>query len=325
MVKGGNTMIGRYKSRFAIIAGLITLTLPLILAVSPAHAQRRDRTPPTTPTNLRVTSTTSYSVSLAWNPSTDNSGSFSYRIRHSWGYEATVPQSQTTFTWTTNLEPRQTYSFFVYAVDAAGNRSRNSNTVTVTLSVDRTPPTKPVVTVKDIGPTYVTLSWSSVDDGPYVWYTVYKDGSPVIQGTSATSGTIHLLEPETAYTFTVKARDFGINWSPLSDPLTVTTKPTNPNDTTPPTTPTNLRTNGMVFQDGETWLFWDQSTDNLDPQSVIRYDVYLNGVLADIAVGSGRSIIYATVGIVNTIEVVAIDTAGNQSPPATILIDLRGL
>jgi hypothetical protein len=28
----------------------------------------------------------------------------------------------------------------------------------------------------------------------------------------------------------------------------------------------------MSFQDGETWLFWQQSTDDVDPQSFIRYD-----------------------------------------------------
>jgi hypothetical protein len=105
----------------------------------------------------------------------------------------------------------------------------------------------------------------------------------------------------------------------------VTTRPINTSDTTAPTTPANLRTNGMVFQDGEIWLFWDQSTDNLDPHSVLRYDVYLNGVLDHSLAGQGRTILYGTVGIVNTLEVVAVDTAGNESSPATIVIDLRGL
>ena len=76
-----------------------------------------------------MTAATSYSVSLAWNPASDNSGSLSYRIRHRWGYEETVPQTQTNFTWTTHLEAGSSYSFYVYAVDAAGNVSRNSNSV----------------------------------------------------------------------------------------------------------------------------------------------------------------------------------------------------
>ena len=40
-----------------------------------------DKSTPTTPTDLRVTGVTRTSVSLAWNPSTDNSGTFSYVVR----------------------------------------------------------------------------------------------------------------------------------------------------------------------------------------------------------------------------------------------------
>jgi len=55
----------------------------------------RDRTPPTKPTNLRVTSLTSYKLSLAWNPSSDNSGTFSYKVVVSDGATYTLPQTQT--------------------------------------------------------------------------------------------------------------------------------------------------------------------------------------------------------------------------------------
>jgi hypothetical protein len=113
-----------------------------------------------------------------------------------------------------------------------------------------------------------------------------------------------------------------MHWSPLSNPVTVTTEPSNTTDTTPPTTPANLTNNGMTFGDGETWLFWEQSTDNLDPQHVIRYDVYLNGVLDHSLVGAGRTILYGTVGIDNTFAVIAVDSAGNQSPPATFTVHI---
>src|SRR5262245_55578120 len=127
-----NIMIGCRKACFAIIARIAVPALLLATGFS-APASAKDVKSPTTPTNLRVTGKEAYSVSLAWNPSTDNSGSFSYRVVLSWGYTATVPQTQTNFTWTGHVEPRKTYSFYVYAVDAAGNRSKNSNTVTVTL------------------------------------------------------------------------------------------------------------------------------------------------------------------------------------------------
>jgi chitodextrinase len=60
-------------------------------------AAGRDRTPPTAPTNLRVTNLTQMSVTLAWDASTDNSGSFSYSLNKD-GQGFTVPQSRTTYT-----------------------------------------------------------------------------------------------------------------------------------------------------------------------------------------------------------------------------------
>jgi hypothetical protein len=303
-------------SKISKISATFVLTTALFSATDAFAAP--DRTPPTRPTNLRETAKTSYSVSMAWNASTDNSGNFSYRVRHSWGYEATVPSSETSFTWTGNLEAGRSYSFSVYAIDAAGNRSSSSNTINVRLPADTAPPTTPSVSVLRVGPTYVELAWSSTDDGPFVWYTVTRDGTPIINQTSNTSAIITLLDPETTYTFTVRARDFGANWSPESTPIVVTTTANDPNDTTPPTMPGNLRTNGMVFEDGETWLFWDQSTDNVDPQAVIRYDVYLNGTLDHSTSGTGRTILYGIPGQPNRFDVIALDSAGNASQPATI-------
>src|SRR5687767_1623171 len=62
-----------------------------------------DRLAPTTPTNLVVTAITESTVSLKWNPSTDNSGKFSYRVKVSWlhlpyNVEQFVLQTQTTYT-----------------------------------------------------------------------------------------------------------------------------------------------------------------------------------------------------------------------------------
>src|SRR5207302_5805168 len=106
------------------------------------------------------------------------------------------------------------------------------------------------------------------------------------------------------------------------NPVTVTTA-ASATDKTPPTTPGNLRDNGMSFDDGETWLFWDQSTDDQTPQSEIRYDVYVNGVFNGSAVGSGGPfIVYGTVGTANTFAVVAVDEEGNESAPASLVINI---
>lgn len=311
--------MNRIPSRGFACSLAIACLLVVGAGASPVSAQPRDRTPPTQPTNLQVTAVTSYSATLTWNPSTDKSGQFSYVICCANVSSQTAPQTATSVVYTAGLEAGRSFSLRIYAVDAAGNYSKPSNSVSFTLPADTIPPTQPILAVKDVGPTHVKLAWSSTDDGPNVWYWVFMNGSPVVQGTREVSATITPLTPATAYTFTVRARDFGGNWSPFSEALTVTTKPTNPNDTTPPTTPTNL--SGHGFGDGSTeiHLTWNQSTDDLDPQWVIKYNIYVNGVLTDVVVGRGQTTLYGEFGS-NTIAVEAVDSAGNKSAPATTIV-----
>jgi chitodextrinase len=261
---------------------------------------------------------TPYTVSLAWNPSTDNSGSVIYTICCANVSSETFPGPASSRVYRAGLEAGRTFTLRIFARDAAGNVSKYSNSVTFTLPPDTTPPSKPSVTVTDVGATHVSLAWSSVEDGPNVWFTVVMNGSPVRSGVRDTSGSFGPLTPETSYTFTVQASDFGGNVSPLSDPVTVTTEASNTNDTVPPTTPGNLTDNGMSFQDGETWLFWQQSTDNVDPQPFIRYDVYVNGVFDHSLMGFDRTVVYGNPGVENTYQVIAVDSAGNQSAPASL-------
>jgi chitodextrinase len=308
---------GRRAVRTLSAAAL--LALALLVGVPAAAPAPRDRQAPTAPTNLRVTGVTAYTVSLAWNASTDNSGSFVYKVRHSWGYEATVPQTQTSFTWTGNVEPRGTYSFWVYAVDAAGNKSKSSNTVSVTLLADTTPPSAPAVQVADLGPTHLTLSWSATDDGPLLWTSLWVDGVRVVSLTRENPITLYLARPERTYTILMQVRDQGGNWGPVSQALAVTTPPSDPNDQTPPTVPANLWANH--WGDTEFNLHWTESTDNVTTQEYIEYYVYVNGVFSDVTVGSGFSVNYGNFGP-NEVTVIAVDEAGNASEPATITVDL---
>jgi hypothetical protein len=308
---------------FSHCIGGFAVLLAFVIGPSTAFAAR-DRTPPTKPGNFRVISKTPFSASLAWNPSTDNSGNFSYVIAAttSPSERVTLPKTATGFNWNTNLYPRNSYTFIIYAVDAAGNAS-GSVSVSTSLPADVTAPTTaPVVSVTGAGSTWLSLAWTAAqDDGPYLFYQVLLNGVPYADAGMNRSITLHLLQPVTTYTVTVRARDYGPNWSPLSTPVIATTPPPNPDDVTPPTTPANLR--GSWWDDGEVHLNWDQSTDDFDPQPVIRYDVYVNGVLSDILVGTGRrSIVYANVGELNTFEVVAIDTAGNAAAPAVLTLFL---
>jgi hypothetical protein len=302
------------------IAAILVLLLS-IFSTSPALAAG-DRTPPTKPANLRVTSLTSYRLSLAWNPSADNSGSFSYKVVISDGATYTVPQTQTTFNYF--VAPIGTYSVYVYAVDGAGNKSAKSNTVSATPPPDTTAPTPPVVSLSGVNPTEISLSWTaSTDDGPYLFYQVFVNGVANVDAGTNRTAVVHGLSPQTSYQITVKARDlYGAarpNVSAPSNVLTVTTSAVSATDTEPPTSPGNL--NGYVVDDGarEVNLFWIQSFDNQTPQASIAYEVYLNGVLDDTTC-CDRAILYATHGGENTFTVVAVDDAGNRSAPASITI-----
>jgi chitinase len=304
---------------------ILVLTLACASPVLSAQGSRtRDRIPPTAPTNLVVTATTEHSVTLAWGPSTDNSGSFSYVI--CCAGTVTVGQTVTSHT-IEGLKPGKMYVFRVYAKDAAGNLSQSSNPVTVTLPGALAAPTKPVVTVLDVGPTHASLSWSSTDDGPIIWYTISIDGEPVttLNSRTATFTCAAVLVPtgcvplnqETTYTFTVRARDVDGNLSPVSDPVVVTTDPADPNDHTPPTSPMSI----VAERDGAHFLVrWAASTDDLAPQSLIRYDVYVDGELRAVVIGQTSALVEIDYGVTAEIAVIAVDTADNESAPGTITV-----
>jgi hypothetical protein len=71
---------------------------------------------------------------------------------------------------------------------------------------------------------------------------------------------------------------------------------------------------------GEVGLRWTQSTDDQDPQSAIRYRIFINGAPDPVgidAIGVGRWVTYGVVDGENTFVLRAIDSAGNVSARAT--------
>ena len=290
---------------------------PLLIAVlvsAPVDAAPpRDRQRPSTPTNLRVTAVGPYSVSLAWNPSSDNTGVVRYVVCCSAsGNSQDIPAPASSGNFTAGVEPRRTQTVRIYAVDAANNWSQPSNFVTATTTADTVPPTTPAVSVTGVGPTHVALLWSSTDNGPNIWYHVRVNGTQVITTTRNTAQVFPLLTPETTYSFEVQARDFANNVSALSEPVSATTPAPNPDDVTPPTTPSL----GIGYVSGcEVQLQWTESTDDFDPQFAIEYEIYLNGVHVDSsALRYTNRVIYADRNGVNTFAVAAVDSAGNRSP-----------
>jgi hypothetical protein len=232
-----------------------------------------------------------------------------------------VPGTQTSVTWKyphPPLNPGSTYSFSVYAVDGSGNKSASSNSVTVALPLDTQAPTVPTFSVTSLGTRHISLAWSSTDDSPFISYLVTKDGVRISSGwISETSRTFTLLQPGTTYTFTAQARDYfenvpGGNVSAVSAAFTVTTKPNDGSDVTPPTQPSPVYAD--LYGDGSTEMqvSWGASTDGVTPGNVIIYEMYVNGALENTAIGKTQTNGYGVRGD-NVITVIAIDEAGNRS------------
>ena len=265
--------MSRYRS-VGTLGTAAALACSLLLVAAPASAAR-DRTPPTAPSNLHITATTATSVSLARNNSTDNSSNFWYCVQTNGSGCIRVDPPRTTLTRTISL-PNTTFAFSVYAIDAAGNRSANSNTVSFTTPPDTTPPSPaPVISVTQLFPTGVVLTWPEpVDDFSQVYWTLFVNGS--VFGYPDRLGpptqTLLGLTPETSYTFQVSLRDRDGN-TVTGPPLVVTTPAKT--DQQAPTAPTGLRADTPDGLDLE--LFWNASTDDTDPQSEIRDDVYVDG------------------------------------------------
>ena len=130
------------------------------------------------------------------------------------------------------------------------------------------------------------------------------------------------LPPSSPFSFAVRAQDLGYNHSAFSAPVSATTLAST--DVTPPSAPRDLFVSDNWC--GEVGLQWTQSTDDQDPQSALRYRIFINGTVDPLgdARGVGRWITYGVDGA-NTFVLRAIDSAGNVSAPSnpfTLTLDV---
>jgi chitodextrinase len=285
-----------------------------------------DTTAPTVPTNVHVTAVTEDTISIAWTASTDNSGAIHHYVTCYSGWlipgayciwGSPVPPEKTI----TGLVAGTEFSFQVKAVDAAGNESALSSPVTGSTAPDVTPPSTPAnARVTATTPSSVSLAWDRSDGWAYT-YQVLMDGA-VAASTQDLAFRLRHLTPGTTHTFAIRARDASGNLSAASNPMTVALEPSS--DRTPPSTPANLVASQPPDDFcGTNMLEWTASTDNVDPQSAIEYEIFLNGSLRAVtAPGTAWAAPYTFAGT-NTWTVVAVDRAGNSSGvsnPATLTV-----
>ena len=170
-------------------------------------------------------------------------------------------------------------------------------------------------------PSSVTVSQGEAAVGTSASFVPTCDGQTrsLVLSITASQGTFHTgsAAAEAAAAVTWNGGTFS-----GSDNRSITLLQSSTGDTTAPTAPAGLSAN--TFGDTEVWLTWGASSDNATPTGLIVYEVYLNGRF-DQAIGGGftSAILYADAGVLNTIEVIAVDGAGNRSAPASVSVDLR--
>ncbi|AJS58230.1 lytic polysaccharide monooxygenase [Paenibacillus sp. IHBB 10380] len=182
-----------------------------------------DTQAPSAPAALTSTGQTSTSVSLAWSASTDNVAVTGYKVFNGSSLVATVSSSTLNYS-VSGLTANTAYTFSVKAVDAAGNVSNASNSVSVTtdapVGVDTQAPTAPGGLHVMGTPTSssIQLMWNaSTDNVGVTGYKVYLGTTLVTTVSSSTTDyTVTGLSAATAYTFNVYAIDAAGNQSTVS-------------------------------------------------------------------------------------------------------------
>jgi len=234
--------------RLAILA---TAALGVLVVASPAHAATQLPTPGT-PVATEVTTT---SVSFSWTPSAGPVADYTIQtidvVGRPWRVLTTT--SGTSYTHA-NLTPDSVYEYRVIANPAAGS-DYTASTPTPLLWVrtaplpDPVPPTTPgTPLVFAISTIAATLSAGFSTDNRRVdayWAQRQVDGVWTDWATNNIT-TIYLrdLAPSTTYTVAVVAVDANGNRSPRSNPVTFTTRATEP----APTCRVQLQAYGQQYQ-----------------------------------------------------------------------------
>ncbi|MFH1631642.1 MAG: fibronectin type III domain-containing protein [bacterium] len=195
-----------------------------------------DTEPPTNPTGLSAESVGSESVSLIWEPSTDNIAISGYRVYRD-GALAGITQIPSFVDL--GVIPGETFVFTVTAVDPSGNESGPSNQLEIsTLSVDLTFPEISGITVALQPDGSILISWNTDEPATaqveYGFTSSYGSTSPV-SGQLETEHAILLdqLSAGTTYHYRIISSDAAGNASFTEDGIFST--PASPVvDTTPP-------------------------------------------------------------------------------------------
>ena len=266
--------------------------------------------PPVIPSGLTVDSRTVNTITTEWNINSDNR-TVSYRVYLDGILDGEVDFNAITpptYTYT-GLQTGIDYTLTVTSVSANGIESEHSApVVTTTNDTDTTIPTVPTALAKvSSTPLSINISWTaSTDNVGVTGYEVWVDDSYRESVGAVTSHNIESLASDTSFDIKLKAFDAAGNKSALSTALIASTDEII--DVIPPSIPYNVRATSRTTSILN--MEWDNSTDNV---GVSYYNVYVDGLFEDISFSNFYSITGLSSGTQYTINISAIDDAGNES------------
>jgi len=262
-------------------------------------------------------------VSLSWEPSTDDEAVLGYNVYRDDQYLTTVSGN----TYIGANEEDEAHSWYVVAFDVRSNFSSRSGRIVLPDPgpVDTTiPPSVPDQLAGDVNPgnatDAVSLTWaSSTDDQRVAGYNVYRNRQYI--ATRFDTRYTDTVEAGSSNSYSIVAFDFDGNFSTSSDSLTlpVGTEETDPG--VPPSVPVDL-VGDTTTGNGQTQvqLTWAASTSSV---RVAGYNIYRNNQYRTTVFTNayGDTV---TAGTAFSYSVVAFDDFGNfsaRSLPLNLLGD----
>ncbi|WP_109302717.1 reprolysin-like metallopeptidase [Aquimarina sp. AU474] len=172
---------------------------------------------------------------------------------------------------------------------------------------DTQAPTDPAnLTASNITQTTVDLSWNaSTDNVGVTGYDVYQ-GNTVVTTVTTTSYQVTGLSSNTAYNFSIKAKDAAGNESNASNIVDVTTS--SQPDTQAPSAPSSLTASNITQTTAN--LSWNASTDNV---GVSGYDVYQGSTVIATETTTSYQVTGLSPNTNYSFSIIAKDAAGNES------------
>ena len=177
-----------------------------------------------TASTLSSIAQTGTTADLSWTAATDNTAVTGYKVYKDAVLETTL--GNVLSYQVTGLTAATAYNFTVTALDAAGNESVVSNTLSITTNAqtDTQAPTASILSSNAQTDTSVALSWTAATDNTAVTsYKVYKN--TVLETTlgNVLNCQVTGLTASTSYNFTVTALDAAGNESVVSNSVGTTT------------------------------------------------------------------------------------------------------